>query len=138
MPETLSKIFGRRHFEDSIGVCTFTNTVSLSTILGLIDAIAGWDMDVAEAMAAGRRVGLILRANQPALRHWSRTGISVTEVRQRATRWPSQGRRCRGRLGADARRSRGTVRVLIPAGNMGTMVPAPFGGNILATGVRAQ
>ena len=62
MPETLAKIFGRRHFEDSIGVCTFTNTVSLATTLGVINAITGWDMDVAEAMAAGRRAGLILRA----------------------------------------------------------------------------
>ena len=35
MPETLSKTFGRRHFEDSIGVCTFTNTVSLATTLGV-------------------------------------------------------------------------------------------------------
>jgi aldehyde:ferredoxin oxidoreductase len=62
MPETLAKIFGRRHFEDSIGVCTFTNTVSLATTLGVINAITGWDMNVAEAMAAGRRTGLMLRA----------------------------------------------------------------------------
>jgi aldehyde:ferredoxin oxidoreductase len=58
MPNILSKIFGRRHFEDSIGVCTFTNTVSLGTTLGVINAITGWDM----AIAAGRRTGLMLRA----------------------------------------------------------------------------
>jgi aldehyde:ferredoxin oxidoreductase len=62
MPETLAKIFGRRHFEDSIGVCTFTNTVSLATTLVVVNAITGWDMSVAEAMIAGRRTGLMLRA----------------------------------------------------------------------------
>jgi aldehyde:ferredoxin oxidoreductase len=62
MPESQAKIFGRRYFEDSIGVCTFTNTVSLGTTLGVINAITGWDMNLAEALAAGRRTGLILRA----------------------------------------------------------------------------
>jgi aldehyde:ferredoxin oxidoreductase len=36
--------------------------VSLATTLGVINAITGWDMTVAEAMAAGRRTGLVLRA----------------------------------------------------------------------------
>jgi aldehyde:ferredoxin oxidoreductase len=62
MPESMTKIFGRRHFEDSIGVCTFTNATSLGNTLGVINAITGWNMDLAEALEAGRRTGLLLRA----------------------------------------------------------------------------
>ncbi|MGH2470483.1 MAG: aldehyde ferredoxin oxidoreductase C-terminal domain-containing protein, partial [Chloroflexota bacterium] len=62
MPESLAKIYGRRYAEDSLGVCTFTNTVGLRTTLGVVNAITGWDMDLDELLNVGRRIGNLLRA----------------------------------------------------------------------------
>ncbi|MBV8087252.1 MAG: hypothetical protein JO247_20775 [Chloroflexi bacterium] len=61
MPESAAKIYGRRYAEDSLGVCTFTNSVGLRTTLGVINAITGWDMDLDELRTVGRRIGSLLR-----------------------------------------------------------------------------
>ncbi|HEU0169600.1 MAG TPA: aldehyde ferredoxin oxidoreductase C-terminal domain-containing protein, partial [Chloroflexota bacterium] len=62
MPESLAKIYGRRYAEDSLGVCTFTNSVGLNATLGVVNAITGWDMDLQELLNVGRRIGNTLRA----------------------------------------------------------------------------
>ncbi|HEU0167118.1 MAG TPA: aldehyde ferredoxin oxidoreductase C-terminal domain-containing protein [Chloroflexota bacterium] len=62
LPESMAKIYGRRYTEDSLGVCTFTNTVPLSVTADVVNAITGWDMDVAEMLTVGRRIGSLLRA----------------------------------------------------------------------------
>jgi aldehyde:ferredoxin oxidoreductase len=62
MPEAAAKIYGRRYVEDSIGVCTFTNSVGLRTTLEVINAITGWGMDLEELRTCGRRIGSLLRA----------------------------------------------------------------------------
>jgi len=62
LPESMAKIYGRRYVEDSLGVCTFTNSVGLTTTLGVVNAITGWDMGLQECLDVGRRIGSILRA----------------------------------------------------------------------------
>jgi aldehyde:ferredoxin oxidoreductase len=60
--ESMAKIYGRRYVEDSLGVCTFTNSVGLRTTLGVVNAITGWDMGLDELLDCGRRTGSLLRA----------------------------------------------------------------------------
>lgn len=62
MPESAAKIYGRRYAEDSLGVCTFTNSVGLRTTLGVINSITGWGMELEELRSVGRRIGSLLRA----------------------------------------------------------------------------
>lgn len=62
LTESMSKIYGRRNFEDSIGVCTFTNMVSLSKTVAVLNAITGWDFTFQDARVVGRRIGNLFRA----------------------------------------------------------------------------
>jgi aldehyde:ferredoxin oxidoreductase len=62
LPESMAKIYGRRYVEDSIGVCTFTAVVSLTTLFDVVNAITGWDYTLPEILASGRRIGNLLRA----------------------------------------------------------------------------
>ncbi|MDE3075234.1 MAG: aldehyde ferredoxin oxidoreductase C-terminal domain-containing protein, partial [Chloroflexota bacterium] len=62
MPEAQAKIYGRRYAEDSLGVCTFTNTIGLAKTCDVVNAITGWDMDVQEMLTVGRRIGSLMRA----------------------------------------------------------------------------
>jgi aldehyde:ferredoxin oxidoreductase len=53
---------GRRHFEDSLGVCIFTTRTRLDNLVRTVNAATGWTMTVDEAMRMGRRTAAILRA----------------------------------------------------------------------------
>jgi aldehyde:ferredoxin oxidoreductase len=53
---------GRRHFEDSLGVCIFTTRTRMDNLVRTVNAATGWDMTVDEAMRFGRRTAAILRA----------------------------------------------------------------------------
>jgi len=55
-------IRGRRHFEDSLGVCIFTTRTRLENLVRAVNAATGWTMNVGEAMRMGRRTAAILRA----------------------------------------------------------------------------
>jgi aldehyde:ferredoxin oxidoreductase len=53
---------GRRHFEDSLGVCIFTTRTRMDNLVRTLNAATGWNMTVDEAMRFGRRTAAILRA----------------------------------------------------------------------------
>jgi aldehyde:ferredoxin oxidoreductase len=53
---------GRRHFEDSLGVCIFTTRTRMDTLCRTVSAATGWRYTVDEAMRMGRRTAAILRA----------------------------------------------------------------------------
>jgi aldehyde:ferredoxin oxidoreductase len=53
---------GRRHFEDSLGVCIFTTRTRLENVVRAVNAATGWTMTVDDAMRMGRRTAAILRA----------------------------------------------------------------------------
>jgi aldehyde:ferredoxin oxidoreductase len=54
-------IRGRRHFEDSLGGCTFTFRTRLEHLARALSAATGWNYTVADAMRMGQRTGAILR-----------------------------------------------------------------------------
>jgi aldehyde:ferredoxin oxidoreductase len=53
---------GRRHFEDSLGVCIFTTRTRLENLCRAVSAATGWRYTADEAMRTGRRTAAILRA----------------------------------------------------------------------------
>jgi aldehyde:ferredoxin oxidoreductase len=53
-------INGRRQFEDCLGICLLC-THDFHLELETLNAVTGWDVDVAEAMNVGRRVANLLR-----------------------------------------------------------------------------
>jgi aldehyde:ferredoxin oxidoreductase len=53
---------GRRHFEDSLGVCIFTTRTRLENLCRTVSAATGWRYTPDEAMRMGRRTAAILRA----------------------------------------------------------------------------
>ncbi len=55
-------IRGRRHFEDSLGICIFTGRTRMENLCRALNAATGWYYTVDEAMRFGRRVAAILRA----------------------------------------------------------------------------
>ena len=55
-------IRGRRHFEDSIGICIFTGRTRLENLCRALNAATGWNYTVDESMRFGRRVAAIFRA----------------------------------------------------------------------------
>jgi len=55
-------LLGRRHFEDSLGICVFTTRTRLENVCRALSAATGWNYTVAEAMRFGRRTAAILRA----------------------------------------------------------------------------
>ena len=73
---------GRMLFEDTLGTCRFCTRVPLKLVTSALNAATGWDMDMDEAMAVGRRIVNVLRAfnvrhgitpevEQPSLRYGS-------------------------------------------------------------------
>jgi aldehyde:ferredoxin oxidoreductase len=65
-PEAVSnveaKIKGVMLFEDSMYACHFNTVGALDLILGALNASTGWNMDVQEAMAVGKRAVNLARA----------------------------------------------------------------------------
>ncbi len=55
-------IRGRRHFEDSLGICIFTGRTRLENLCRALSAATGWFYTVDEAMTMGRRTAAIFRA----------------------------------------------------------------------------
>jgi aldehyde:ferredoxin oxidoreductase len=55
-------IRGRRHFEDSLGICIFTGRTRLENLCRALSAATGWFYTVDEAMKMGRRTAAIFRA----------------------------------------------------------------------------
>ncbi len=55
-------LLGRRHFEDSLGICIFTTRTLLERICRALSAATGWNYTVEEALRFGRRTAAILRA----------------------------------------------------------------------------
>ncbi len=53
---------GRRHFEDSLGACSFTVRSWMETVCRALNAATGWDYTKEEAIRLGRRTAAILRA----------------------------------------------------------------------------
>jgi aldehyde:ferredoxin oxidoreductase len=58
----VAKTKGRMMFEDCLGVCRFCSRTELKLVAQAVNAATGWDMDVDEAMHAGRRIVNLLRA----------------------------------------------------------------------------
>jgi aldehyde:ferredoxin oxidoreductase len=52
---------GRRHFEDSLGVCIFTTRTRLEHLCRALSAATGWAYGVEDAMRFGRRTAAINR-----------------------------------------------------------------------------
>jgi aldehyde:ferredoxin oxidoreductase len=55
-------IRGRRHFEDSLGICIFTGRTRMENLCRALNAATGWQYTADEGMRFGRRVAAILRA----------------------------------------------------------------------------
>jgi aldehyde:ferredoxin oxidoreductase len=55
-------ILGRRHFEDSLGGCSFTFRTRIENLARALSAATGWNYTLPEAMRFGRRTAAILRA----------------------------------------------------------------------------
>jgi len=55
-------IRGRRHFEDSLGICIFTGRTRLENLCRALGAATGWNYTVGEGMRLGRRTAAIFRA----------------------------------------------------------------------------
>ncbi len=55
-------LLGRRHFEDSLGICIFTTRTRIENICLALSAATGWTNTVEEALRFGRRTAAILRA----------------------------------------------------------------------------
>jgi aldehyde:ferredoxin oxidoreductase len=62
VPRTLARLLGRRHVEDSIGMCNFTTKTTIAQLGRAVATVTGWDYDFAEARTFGLRVAAILRA----------------------------------------------------------------------------
>ena len=65
-PEAVARnvgtLLGRRHFEDSLGVCCFTTRTTVERVCRAVGAATGWDYTKEEAIRLGRRVSAVLRA----------------------------------------------------------------------------
>lgn len=53
---------GRKHFEDSLGICIFTTKTRLERICRALGAATGWNYTVDECIRFGRRTSAIARA----------------------------------------------------------------------------
>ncbi len=58
----MAGIRGRRHVEDSLGICIFTGRTRLENLCRALSASTGWYYTVPEAMRFGRRTAAIFRA----------------------------------------------------------------------------
>jgi aldehyde:ferredoxin oxidoreductase len=54
-------LLGRRHFEDSLGICAFTSRTRLENVCRALSAATGWHYTVEESLRFGRRTAAILR-----------------------------------------------------------------------------
>jgi aldehyde:ferredoxin oxidoreductase len=65
-PEAVARnvgtMLGRRHFEDSLGICIFTTRTTMERMCRALGAATGWDYTKEEGMRYGRRVAALLRA----------------------------------------------------------------------------
>jgi aldehyde:ferredoxin oxidoreductase len=68
-------IRGRRHFEDSLGICIFTGRTRMENLCRALNAATGWQYTVDEGMRFGRRTAAIMRAVR------LRCGIGVDKER---------------------------------------------------------
>jgi len=55
-------IRGRRHFEDSLGICIFTARTRIENLCRALNAATGWHYTLEDALRFGRRTAAILRA----------------------------------------------------------------------------
>jgi len=55
-------IRGRRHFEDSLGICIFTGRTRMENLCRALNAATGWNYTVDEAMRMGRKTAAVFRA----------------------------------------------------------------------------
>jgi aldehyde:ferredoxin oxidoreductase len=55
-------ILGRRHFEDSLGGCSFTFRTRIENLARALSAATGWTYQLEDAVRFGRRTAAILRA----------------------------------------------------------------------------
>ena len=62
VPRQVGGLRGRRHFEDSLGVCIFTTRIRLEVLCKSVSAATGWDIRKEEAMRTGRRIAALMRA----------------------------------------------------------------------------
>ncbi len=62
VPKMVGTMRGRRHFEDSLGICAFTSRTRLDILCRSVEAATGWDIRREEAMTLGRRSASLMRA----------------------------------------------------------------------------
>jgi aldehyde:ferredoxin oxidoreductase len=55
-------IRGRRHFEDSLGICIFTGRTRMENLCRALSAATGWYYTVDDGMRMGRRTAAVFRA----------------------------------------------------------------------------
>jgi len=68
-------IRGRRHFEDSLGICIFTGRTRIENLNRALNAATGWQYTLDEAIRFGRRTAAVFRAVR------LRCGIGVDKER---------------------------------------------------------
>ncbi len=77
------KTNGRMLFEDCLGTCRFTTRTQLALLLAAVNAATGWDMNLDEAMAVGRRIANLVRAFN--LRHGIPSSLEFPSERYAST-----------------------------------------------------
>ena len=58
----VAELLGRKHFEDSLGMCMFTTRTKLATMCLALNAATGWDYNLEKVVQFGRRTAALLRA----------------------------------------------------------------------------
>jgi aldehyde:ferredoxin oxidoreductase len=60
--QLVAGMLGRRHFEDSLGICIFTTRTTIENLCLALNAATGWSYTLEDAMRFGRRTACLLRA----------------------------------------------------------------------------
>ncbi len=97
-------IQGRRHFEDSLGGCSFTFRSRMEMLARALSAATGWTYGLADAVRLGKRTSAILRAFNLRCGIGTERRVPVEALRLPAGRRPGQGPQRHGPVGAHAQR----------------------------------
>jgi aldehyde:ferredoxin oxidoreductase len=123
VPTVLGKLLGRRHIEDSLGICIFTTKTTIAQLARAYSAVSGFHWTFDDALQFGRRVAAVLRAfnircgigpelERPSARYGSTpvdgpaAGLSI------APHWDAMRRRYYAEVGFDWETGKPTVELL--------------------------
>jgi len=127
---------GWRQFEDCLGICRFCSTEPL-TVLECVNSVTGWEMEVADALTAGRRLinqlrvfnlnhGLDPEKEAPSPRYWSTPVDGPAEGKGIAEHFDGMKRSYWQQMGWDPETGRPLPETLADLG-LTELIPEPDG-----------